>query len=472
MNRNYEICIMMSDQHSGQVCGFAGDPVIRTPNLDNLASKGIVFSNAYTPCPLCVPARAAFLTCRYPFDIGVGTNNQAYSSSEPTFIHSLGIAGYHTVLCGRMHFVGLDQRHGFDERIAKDICPIHPGRVFTGEHGLADNYRGVRMFSTYPEQDCASLHYDRYVTDTAVHFFSETHPEKQAVVVGTYMPHMPLGANEEKIAYYRGKVAQTLGSSKMNHPCGYLSKIGNFPSGDRDAMLECRATYYAMIETEDEMVGEVYQAYRNYLDRKGSKGIFIYLSDHGDHMGNRGRVGKQTFFEQSAKIPMIIVGDDIIHRTITSPVSLLDIGETLCTMTEAPHLPHSDGTDLSTIFNGGEITEKPVFSEILGNGKSEAKKVAGVMVRDKKYKFITYHGYEEQDLLFDLENDPAENINILCSHPAETEKYRSYIRTFTSGFFWKIPRVLENIEDSPNNLILKQWGMMHPHINDEETWYF
>ena len=122
-----DILIYLSDQHDGRVMGCAGHPVVETPNLDALASEGTMFENAYTSCPLCVPARMSFLTGRLPVHTGVYTNRGSIPSEMPTFLHLLALAGYETVLCGRMHFEGEDQRHGFTKRIAGDITPVSIG---------------------------------------------------------------------------------------------------------------------------------------------------------------------------------------------------------------------------------------------------------------------------------------------------------------------------------------------------------
>ncbi len=110
------ILILMSDQHSKHVLGSYGDGLVRTPNLDALAAAGTRFTAAYCPAPLCGPSRMSFLTARRPSANRVRTNEQILSSAIPTWAHALGAVGYETALIGRMHFVGPDQRHGFELR--------------------------------------------------------------------------------------------------------------------------------------------------------------------------------------------------------------------------------------------------------------------------------------------------------------------------------------------------------------------
>jgi choline-sulfatase len=119
-----DILIFFSDQHSAALAGFAGDRVVRTPNMDKLAADGTVIKSAYTPCPLCVPARAAFLSGLLPEKTMCYTNGNVLPGDHATFIHSIAAEGYDTVLCGRMHFMGEDQRHGFTKRLVGDMTPL------------------------------------------------------------------------------------------------------------------------------------------------------------------------------------------------------------------------------------------------------------------------------------------------------------------------------------------------------------
>ena len=116
-----------SDQHNPFVTGCYGDPVVQTPNLDGLARRGVTFTNAYCPSPVCVPSRMSMLTGKYPHEIDVWTNHHILGSDHPTLAHAMGAAGYRPVLMGRMHSVGIDQLHGYAERPIGDHGSNHPG---------------------------------------------------------------------------------------------------------------------------------------------------------------------------------------------------------------------------------------------------------------------------------------------------------------------------------------------------------
>ncbi len=135
----------MSDQHSYRLQGCAGNSIVRTPTLDWLARHGAAMTNTMTACPLCVPARAAMVSGQLPSNNKVLFNFSALDSNQATFLHSLNASGYETVLCGRMHFVGPDQRHGYAKRIAGDRTPVFHNAV-PKEQQEKEGGRGVRSY--------------------------------------------------------------------------------------------------------------------------------------------------------------------------------------------------------------------------------------------------------------------------------------------------------------------------------------
>jgi len=128
MSERPDLLLFVSDQHSARLMNCAGETVLDTPSLDALATDGTRFSAATTPCPLCVPARHALMTGQLPSRTGVYTNSNIARCDLATFAHSLTAAGYQSVLCGRMHFTGLDQRRGFERRLVGDFTPCLDGR--------------------------------------------------------------------------------------------------------------------------------------------------------------------------------------------------------------------------------------------------------------------------------------------------------------------------------------------------------
>lgn len=426
-----DVLLFMSDQHSYRVQGYAGDPVVRTPNLDRIAGAGTVLDNAYTACPLCVPARAAMISGLLPSNNGVLFNFNAINSDQATFLHSLTASGYETVLCGRMHFIGPDQRHGYAKRIAGDRTPVfHNGMPKPGEKksrvtGFDENsslyYIGAG--------DSPVLAYDRYVVDKALEYLRQDHDRPQFLTVGTYGPHFPYVAPPDLYGYYYDRVALEDVSDAFQ---GYPALAGKMQEADPEVARAARAAYYGLVEQQDRHIGAVYDAFQDYLRRTGHQGIFLYVSDHGDMNGTHGYYGKQVFYEPAVHIPFLIQGDGIpAGHAIHSPVSLLDVGKTVCGLTGAKILP-GDGVDLSSQLRAGsEDPERMVVTELY-TYLSDGNTSLGRMVRWKEWKFFTFSGFPDSDVLLNSQNDPLEEHNLIGEHPDVAQKLREKADSFKS----------------------------------------
>ena len=428
-----DILLYMSDQHSYELQGYAGNTVVRTPMLNRLAETGTVMTNAMTSCPLCVPARASMISGLLPSNNGVLFNFNSINSDMATFLHSLTVSGYETVLCGRMHFVGPDQRHGYAKRIAGDRTPVFPNPVpnETGRSGGEKITGFDENSSVYyiGGGDSPVLAYDRYVVEKALEYLKEDHEKPQFLTVGAYGPHFPYVAPKELYDYYYDRVsldgAEDFGP---DHP----ALNGKMKETDPEVVRAARAAYYGLVETTDKNIAAVYNAFQDYLHRTGHEGIFIYVSDHGDMNGNRGYFGKQVFYEPSVHIPFIVQGDGIpAGKRIESPVSLMDIGPTVCALAGAEILPGDGKGRLSQMSGDGGGGERMVVSEqytYLNNGDTSL----GRMIRFRQWKFITYSGFDGSDILYDLEHDLQERKNVIDQYPAIAAVLRQKAREYKS----------------------------------------
>lgn len=424
-----DICLYISDQHAYEVQGYADNKIIRTPNLDRIAKEGTAFMNAYTPYPVCVPARMSMLSGQYASKNGVMGNHGSLNSNVVTFMHCLDTSSYETVLCGRMHFIGGDQRHGFTRRIAGDITQVYnnrPARI--GEERGVHNKTpqgGASSVSLVGAGNSPVLEYDRYVIDKALEYLRHDYEKPQFLCVGTYAPHHPFVAPKEKFDYYYDKVEIPEESFGLNeHPALALQ----FKDEDRELIRAVRAAYYGMVEFEDEQIGKVYDAFNEYLKRNKREGVFIYVSDHGEHEGYRGLYGKNTFYESSVHIPMLFAGTGV-GKGIKKygPVSLMDVGETINELAGAVQYPIHDGVSLcDELHSDKDDRERIVLSE-LGGEIMMGSFSYGQMAVWKNFKYIHYDGYDHDDILFDLEKDPLESINVIEKHPEITERFKKEI---------------------------------------------
>lgn len=420
--KSKNILIFMSDQHTPVMSGYMGG-LARTPVLEDMAQKGMNFEAAYTACPLCVPARMAFMSGRLPSKTGILNNYTVLPDTVPTIAHAFAAAGYETVLVGRMHFVGENQRHGFQHRLVGDITSTE----WKPTQSMAERCRGPFM-KCFAEPGCTQIvggggspvqEYDEKVVDAAIEWLSRPHDKPQFVVVGTYGPHFPYVAAVDKYQYYKERVSLP---DWFEEPPEYLDPAlqirADRSTRDKEKALGAQAAYCGMIETIDGQVGTVRENFFKYCGREKEEGVFLYTSDHGDQCGERRLFGKMSFFEKSVRIPLLIEGSGIpagISRT--EPVSLLDLIPTLCGIAGIKPPPAQDGVN---IIDPEKTQDRAVISELYGvfgaPGRfPEVEHLNSVsrMVRKGKYKYITRAGFEEYDLLFDLEADPQERRNII-----------------------------------------------------------
>ena len=184
-----DILLFMSDQHGADYCSW-GDVKVDTPTLDAIRKTGTVFENTYTSCPLCVPARISFMSSKLPSDTGCYGNQDALPDITPCFTHALVAAGYETVLAGRMHFVGEDQRHGFTKRIAPDITPVSwtvPKEKMAQERGNLMGCQGEPFCLNYVGAgESPVMNYDKMVIEQVLEYLEEPHEKPQFILVGTY----------------------------------------------------------------------------------------------------------------------------------------------------------------------------------------------------------------------------------------------------------------------------------------------
>ena len=134
--RKPNVLLVVADQMTPLLTGLYGHPVVKTPHLNQLAEKGVLFDAAYSPCPLCAPARACLVTGTYCSENGVYDNAAALACDQPTLCHHLNLLGYDTVLSGKIHFVGADQLHGFHKRLLPNIYPADFAWVKSRDHKI------------------------------------------------------------------------------------------------------------------------------------------------------------------------------------------------------------------------------------------------------------------------------------------------------------------------------------------------
>jgi len=413
------ILLIMSDQHHAGVMGCAGDPAAHTPNLDSLAAAGASFDAAYCPFPLCGPSRMAFLTARHPFEIDCWTNETQLDSDAATFAHAFLAAGYETVLSGRMHFVGHDQRHGFVERLVGDVpesAHLAAGwklRTVLGDLVDCPGCSRIGVLKSGPGQ--TGYHaYDKAVCRATVDWLARRGRTPKAppflLVVGFASPHCPYVAPPEDFARAAGRIspADLPAGDEALHPLlrQWRRATGLEPPPPVDAQWRARVAYCGLCGLLDRLVGRVLAA----LAEAGlaERTVVVYTSDHGEMLGEHGLWWKSTFYDGAARVPLLVAAPGRIApgRRIAQPVSLIDVGPTLLDLAAAGPLPGASGRSLRGLLEGSDAAgEQPVFAENIARAAG-GEIVPERMVRLGRWKYNHADGYPPE--LFDLADDPGE----------------------------------------------------------------
>lgn len=429
----------MSDEHRADVTGYEGNDIIRTPILDELARTGVVFRNAYTASPVCVPGRQAMMAGQRPRTCGCEWFGEDLPPGYMTFARRFAQYAYNTTACGRLHHMGADQMQGWTERICGDMH-VHPTYIANRNDAAAARYSrpqdGTGKWSDAKEIQRAGIgknsraDFDKRATEAAQgyirDYFVSPHYDRPRshqplmLKVSFFQPHYPYFTDAEKFTYYVNRVEPFLDQELFPHP--WLSMRHVTPGKDVSVreIKRAMAAYYGMIETIDTHYGQVMETLRQ-VGQNLDDWIILYTTDHGEMLGEHGIWEKKTFFEASARVPLIIRWPNGFEggRILEENVSLCDLFATLCDLCD---IPVPDGLDSRSLV--------PLLYGDSAGWQNEAISQYGnhLMIKQDHLKY-QYYGPQPQSLpadpgyrpcpydpdktevLFDLQNDPGELRN-------------------------------------------------------------
>jgi choline-sulfatase len=437
--RRPNILIVMVDQLSGTFFPDGPADFLHAPQLKALAARSARFVNTYTTSPLCLPARASLAAGQLPSRTRVYDNAAEFAAAIPTFAHHLRRAGYYTCLSGKMHFVGPDQLHGFEERLTTDIYPADfgwtpdyrkPGeRIDWWYHNLGSvTGAGVAETTNQLEYDdevafCANQKLYELARES-----DDTERRPWCLMVSFTHPHDPYVARKRFWDLYEGSVsleptvgpiafaAQDPHSQRLMLACDYARF-----NVTRDDVRRSRRAYFANVSYLDEKVGELIGTLGR--TRMLDDTVIVFCADHGDMLGERGLWFKMSFFEGSARVPLLVAGPGIAAGKHLDPVSILDLTATLCDLAGVSKdevAPWTDGESLRLIIDGG-ARASPVLMEYAAEGSYAP--LVGIREGDWKYVRCVL----DPDQLFNLAKDPQELKNLATdpAHAATLSEYRA-----------------------------------------------
>ena len=357
------------------------------------------------------------------------TMRRNMSRRSPPIAHHLRRAGYYTALSGKMHFVGPDQLHGFEERLTTDIYPADfgwtpdyrkPGdRIDWWYHNLGSvTGAGVAEISNQMEYDDEVA----FLASQKLYHLARERDDAErrpwCLTVSFTHPHDPYVARRKFWDLYEdcehllpevGNIAleeQDPHSQRIIFSCDYK----NFEVTE-EHIRRARQGYFANISYIDEKVGELIDTLTR--TRMLDDTLILFCSDHGDMLGERGLWFKMNFFEGSARVPLMIAGPGVPPALHTAPVSNLDVTPTLCDLagiSMGEIKPWTDGESLKPMMDGA-----PRINPVLMEYAAEGSYAPMVGIREGKWKYI--HCELDPEQLFDLDTDPRELSN-LAGDPA------------------------------------------------------
>ena len=438
------IVLIMADQLAPQFTSSYGHPVVKTPHMDRLAERGMRFASAYCNAPLCAPSRFSFMSGQLVTRIAAYDNASEFLSSIPTFAHYLRGMGYHTCLSGKMHFVGPDQLHGFDERITTDIYPSD--FAWTPDWELADeridkwyhNMDSVREAGV--AQTTFQIEYDEEVAFFARRKLFEYAAEKHhpfCMVASFIHPHDPYVARPEWWDLYdHDAIDMPALTIPFDQQDGFSRRLMDgieastiVPSDDD--IRNARHAYYANTSYFDSKVGHIVQTLEEcgQLDNT----IVIVTADHGDMLGERSLWYKMNFFEHSARVPLIMAGPGVRNGAVHSPCSLVDILPTMLDIAKTDQTPipsYGQPIDGRSLW-GMATTGAEDHGTAIGEYCAEMTAHPVIMIRRGDYKYI--YCPSDAPMLFNIANDPRETTN-LADDPDHIKLAQQFAAEIAAGW--------------------------------------
>ncbi|MCZ7644762.1 MAG: sulfatase-like hydrolase/transferase [Planctomycetota bacterium] len=478
------VLLVCTDHWPGSLLGEAGHPCIQTPTLDQLARNGVRFPNAYSECPVCIPARRTLMTGTTPRTHGLRQYQEtAALATQPFMAQVFRDAGYQAYAVGKLHVYPQRSRIGFDDVILTEEGRVQFGLVddyeaFLGERGYAGQFFAGGMCNNeylarpwHLPEDC---HITNWVTREMCRTIKRRDPRKPSFWYLSYMhPHPPLQPLGCYLDMYRDLEIDepyhgTWSADAERLPHRVRDLALNKPL-DAAATRLARRAFYALCTHIDHQLRVVLGTLKEEGQLQNT--VLCFTSDHGDLLGNHGLWGKSLYYEDSARVPMLLcgAGNDSRaghHRIDPRIVGWQDVMPTLLDLAGVAIPSSVDG--LSMV---GERKREYLYGEINEGG------AATRMLRDARYKLI-YYPTGNRVQLFDLAHDPRE-LNDLAEDPAHAPAREQLTARLIENFYggdeaWARDGKLAGLPDKPyaprpNRAFSNQRGLHWPPPGTSEA---
>ncbi len=414
------ILFLMADEFRHDAAGFGGNPVARTPHLDRIAREALVFDNAYTPSPVCIPGRQCLATGRYPTRAGCEVFGEDIAPGSQTFSRWFTDHGYYTVACGKLHHRGPDQMQGWVHRIGSETAVRWPDAFGDRSQVGRRKWRGLPdLVDAGPGESPLGIH-DDYTVRGACDFirmhFAGMYEVPSTVplflMVSLQQPHFPLACEAGLFDYYHDRVPVFTGQPAAGHPILDAGRV----DAPEPILRGATAAYYAMVEQTDRRFGQILAA----LEAAGQElpqWAIVFTSDHGEMLGEHGRWEKRSFYEGSARVPMFVRAPGVGPGRSHQPANLVDLFPTFCEVAGLKGPAES--------IDGRSLLAEP------GDATFSQHQRDQFMVRSSRWKYLRLPS--EDEVLFDLESDPGELSNVAANFPAERDALSRRLDAFLAS---------------------------------------
>ena len=444
--KDYNVLLIISDQHNRRVAGCYGHPLVHTPNIDRLGREGTRFDSAYCQSPLCGPSRSSIMTgthchtCR-----GLTHTQDAPIRDMPTLGSVFRDAGYVTASIGKVHIRGEDARRdlGFDHRELRYYTYEYRDYVEAVGAENVDRYNAYRQGAGVPRRDVYNpankpidmdepLMYDALVVERCIRFMEEYTSERFFLWAGLEKPHPEWYAPAEYHSLYhpdRAVLPETLREGPPEIPKATVEKLRVAARYTDDQVRGCIAAYCANVTYLDAKVGAILAALER-LDL-AERTIVIYTTDHGELLFEHGMLQKHCFYEPAVAVPLILANRGLFPAGAAREhiVGLIDLFPTLCDLTGVDRPAGLEGQSILDVVEGrADPAGRQTFAEFYSWG------AAARMIRTPRWKYV--HTRNDVPQLYDVKNDPLERAN-LAGDPSHGDLCRRLRQRVLAG--WEMP---------------------------------
>ncbi len=435
--------------------GCFGHELVRSPNIDKLAARGVRFHRAYAQYPVCNASRSSFMTSLYPPQSGVFANKGNLRDKNPnivTLAQMFRNHGYTAARVGKIYHYGVPNQIGTDghDDLASWDLRVNPRGIDRELHEqihsiqpnapLHKRFGGTLSWLSVPEE--SELHTDGKGATAAIELLDEMHPDKTGrpffLAVGFFRPHTPYVAPSRLFEKYSRDAIEPVLERPDDRDDIPVAALHDRPR-QRELTVAQRKeiiqAYYASISLMDEQLGRVVDALEER--QLSDETVIVFFSDHGYHLGAHGLWQKSDLFEGSCRVPLIVVepGSKQAGRVSTNPVELMDVYPTLAELCHTTAPEHVRGVSLKPVLDDVSVAPRDAAVSMTVSRARQMHKefttdrVVGYSVRTPRYRYTQWGDGKFGHELYDYEKDPDEYTNLadLPAHSTTVQQMQTLL---------------------------------------------